>query len=217
MVRRPRHDGRRAPDAVAVGAPQIVDGRREARRRRAGGPGRPARQAIDTPVEAGDDVPTVFSGEQVANHESHRTRASRPSRQASRSGATRGSPLRAPVSVEPGDGLARVEVDMPALLAHDPAEQFGQHRVSSASCEACVPGLRGPLVHRTPRHVHCGVRSAYDRRAEAVHKGRHPVPPAKRLRNGAMRPAGRLAGPRAPLRSPRRARTPRRSRSSRTS
>ena len=105
---------------------------------------------------------------------------SEPTGRQKRRSASPGHPLRLAVAVEPGDGLVGVEVDVPALLAHDPPEQLGQHGVLRPRRQPGVAGLRGPLVHRAPRHVDGGVGGADERRAEAVHHRGDPVLPAER-------------------------------------
>ncbi len=103
--------------------------------------------------------------------------------------------------------LRRVEVDVPALLAHDAPEQLRQSRTRGALGKAPVCGLRGPLVDRTPRHVDRRERTSGDRRAEPEEHGRqalldlesgahrrHPVP-ARRFAVGSEHRAECFAVP----------------------
>ena len=68
--------------------------------------------------------------------------------------------------------VARVVTGVTALLAHDPAEQLGQHRVVGDRSEAVVGRIGGPLVDRAPRHVHRGELA--DAVAEQPEDGRAP-------------------------------------------
>ena len=68
-----------------------------------------------------------------------------------------------------------VEVDVPAFLAHDPAQQLRQHRVVGLGGEAAVAGLGRPFVDRAPRHVD-GDDVPGHRRGEGEHHRLERVP-----------------------------------------
>ena len=104
-----------------------------------------------------------------------------------------GHALRRAAPLQPLPGLGRVEVDVAALLAHDPAQQVGEHGVASLGREPGVARLRRPLVDGAPGHVHGGELACQGGRQHRRH-GAEPVPPAEPGAHGGDAPhAARLA------------------------
>ena len=101
-------------------------------------------KTVDPAVEAGHHAATLVPAEQVADHEphlrlGHHVRPDWPPEAAQREPR---QPLGSAVTVQADDGLVGVEVDVPALLAHDPPQQLGQHRVPGRG----GAGRRGPVA-----------------------------------------------------------------------
>ena len=93
---------------------------------------------------------------------------------------------------EAPSGADGVEVDVPALLAHDPAQQLRQHGVPRLGGQPAVAGLGGPFVDRTPRHVD-GHDVRRQRRGDGEDHGPQGVAPGQAPAGGGQAaPAGGL-------------------------